>query len=549
MMLSRRISRLAAAGIAAALGLQLAAALPAQASGVRPDDYDVSATMVLKFRIGEHVRISSPASVCTRNETTRTFDITTSPQTESFGFVAKTSGSCFFEESHADFDVIVTNDQGATVARQLLTMRSPAYRPTCLDYNVISVTCHTDSGNQVTLTQDGGPGSGEFVSAALSIYTGGPGPDIRIQGGGSGPDGSQCTTNETDVTVPAGPDPTDVPVGFDVKGSGSCITNPSYSYFTIKLQGTTASGRPATGTARIWLGQANPANPFRVECIATSPSVKCETNGARALTLRFNGSKSVADYRVTASLRFYVNGPGPVIKIEGGGGGTSNCTKDETSETVAAGADPTEVGISFIAKNNDGCKFDESYSYFTITISGRDKADKPVSGTARILLGQSTPGGSYTASCVSSSANVTCLRAADRELWLRLAPSSGGPPPGDYRVDATMVLNLVPGETASIVPTANNCTKDETSKTVKITADSQKETFGFEAKTGGSCDFESSWSNFRVRAYDGGKLAAEQLVGLSDPANSYAPYCYRDASWQMECRKTGNEVTLTQLVD
>jgi hypothetical protein len=125
--------------------------------------------------------------------------------------------------------------------------------------------------------------------------------------------------------------------------------------------------------------------------------------------------------------------------------------------------------------------------------------------------------------------------------------------PNDHRVDQTMVLHIPVGQTVSIVgggEHTSNCTTDETNTTFTMKTDPQTVTFGFVAKNGGSCFFESSWSQFVVTATSNGKVVGRQRVEISmpDSFSDYHPYCRNEGALYMECRQTGDhELTLTEL--
>jgi hypothetical protein len=300
-----------AATIAVAALLPLAAAGAAQASVARPvpslpGDYQVTATMQLNVNAGATVTIKGGGggtSNCTTDETSTTVKVTASPVNVPFGFTAKKSGSCFFESSWSNFVVTVKNAEGKVVAYRTIQLRGYApvnpYKISCTagDAPAENLNCRVIDDREVALYQTGGQLGGGggglksngFETGRLSVITGGPGPSIQVKGGGGGPDGSVCTTNETDKTVPAGPDPTEVTYGFEVKASGSCAFEASYSYFTVKLLGTAASGQPATGTARILLAEDVPTQKYSASCVVTSPSVTCQPDGPRGLLLIFSG--------------------------------------------------------------------------------------------------------------------------------------------------------------------------------------------------------------------------------------------------------------------
>jgi hypothetical protein len=272
------------------LGLQLVSALPAQASSLQPNDHVVTGTIVLNLQVGETVRIvgGGASSNCTRDETNKTVKVTSAPQTETFSFVAKNEGSCFFESSYSHFTVTVMRGD-SLVARQAFEVSQPdplqGYQAFCDNSEALSMDCRKTGDRQVVLTQLTGIGLRGGESALLNFYVHGPGPMIKVQGGGSGHDHSNCTTNETNATVTAGPDPTRIPVGYNVKSDGYCAFEPSYSYFSITISGRDRAGDPVSGTAKIFFGQNSAGDPYLVSCGEHSATVSCQQTGDRELTL------------------------------------------------------------------------------------------------------------------------------------------------------------------------------------------------------------------------------------------------------------------------
>jgi hypothetical protein len=289
-----------------AAGMQLAGGIPAQAASapaaaphagpVRPADHYESATLVLKVREGLRIRIrggGAGTSNCTKDETDKTVTATAAPLEETISFIAKTSGSCFFESSFSYFDVTAENSDKVVVAAAAVELSGVgvvSYQAYCPPYGKdFNLSCRKPSDNRLELTQTRGGGlKGGRESAELRLFVGGSGPTIKVEGGGSGPDGSNCTNNETTTTVTAGADPTVVPIGFDAKSSGSCAIERSYSFFNITISGTTHAGKPAKGSARILFGQSGSGEEYKTECVSTSPSVTCERIGMRTLQIRYN---------------------------------------------------------------------------------------------------------------------------------------------------------------------------------------------------------------------------------------------------------------------
>jgi hypothetical protein len=88
----------------------------------------------------------------------------------------------------------------------------------------------------------------------------------------------------------------------------------------------------------------------------------------------------------SGTARFSV-GAGMKVSIVGGGGGTSNCTKDETNTTFTTKGNDEPHSFSFYSRGDGGCAIQKSWSYFKITVS--DPSGKRV-GSGDAWLGQDT---------------------------------------------------------------------------------------------------------------------------------------------------------------
>jgi hypothetical protein len=296
-----------AAALLAAVALPLAAAGVAQASAARyrpslPGDYQVSATLTLNVNAGTTVSVvggGGGTSNCTTNETNTTLKVTTSPVSVPIGFTAKNSGSCFFEPSYSNFVVTVKNGQGQVVAYRTIQLYGygplDPYKLYCSAGGTsdLNMNCRVISDREIALYQTGGElGGGGGVGtrdyhedAYLRFNVGGPGPMIHVEGGGGGPDHSNCTNRETNTTSTAGSDPSTIVIGFDAKTSGSCSYEASYSYFSIKISGKNSVGTEVNGTARIRFGQPTAGGPYSVNCVSSSANVSCRKDNDRLLTL------------------------------------------------------------------------------------------------------------------------------------------------------------------------------------------------------------------------------------------------------------------------
>jgi hypothetical protein len=303
-LLMRRICGPAAAVAVAAAGLQVAGVFPVQAMArtahqVRTRDHRESADLVLRVRLGAKVTIKGGGggtSNCTKDETDKTVTASQDPFTETISFIAKNSGSCAFERSWSDFDVQVADSSGVVIAATTVRLAGQSvinpYQAYCPPWGEgFRMTCRKTDDRRLELTQTAGLGTksgGGLEKAQLNFFVGGPGPEIKVEGGGGGWDNSNCTNDETRTTVTAGDDPTIVPISFVAKSSGSCAIERSFSYFNIKISGTSRSGKSVRGEARILFGQDYAGEDYKVTCISTSPSVSCDKVGMRTLQLRYS---------------------------------------------------------------------------------------------------------------------------------------------------------------------------------------------------------------------------------------------------------------------
>jgi hypothetical protein len=74
--------------------------------------------------------------------------------------------------------------------------------------------------------------------------------------------------------------------------------------------------------------------------------------------------------------------------------------------------------IGYIAQSSGGCALEPSYSFFSITVTGKTASGKPIAAVGRIYFGQDRSGDDYGAFCDGPFVNTTCQKTADRELVL-----------------------------------------------------------------------------------------------------------------------------------
>jgi hypothetical protein len=84
-----------------------------------------------------------------------------------------------------------------------------------------------------------------------------------------------------------------------------------------------------------------------------------------------SGGKFVTGGWVNATLRIE-NLPNAKVSIVGGGGGTSNCTKDETVTSYMTTSNRDDHSFGFNARADGSCFWQESWSRFVVTITSRE---------------------------------------------------------------------------------------------------------------------------------------------------------------------------------
>jgi hypothetical protein len=111
----------------------------------------------------------------------------------------------------------------------------------------------------------------------------------------------------------------------------------------------------------------------------------------------------------------------------------------------------------------------------------------------------------------------------------------------DFAVGTGMKVSIVGGGGGTSL-----CTNDETNTTFTTTGTGDHKTFGFDAKSSGSCYFDLSWSQFKVRVEDSsGKLigAGTMFLGQQYVFGDYAVSCEYGAWAGVSCSK-GSGLTL-----
>ncbi len=89
-------------------------------------------------------------------------------------------------------------------------------------------------------------------------------------------------------------------------------------------------------------------------------------------------------------------GKGMSVTIQGGGGRTSNCTRDETNETFTTTGDGESRQYGFYSVGSGTCFYEMSWSNFNVTV--RDAAGNEI-GSGTFSYGQGATYGGYNARC------------------------------------------------------------------------------------------------------------------------------------------------------
>lgn len=89
-------------------------------------------------------------------------------------------------------------------------------------------------------------------------------------------------------------------------------------------------------------------------------------------------------------------GRGMKVTIQGGGAGTSNCSRDETNETFTTTADGDRRTYGFYSVGSGSCMYEMSWSNFVITVKDPSGA---VVGSGTMSYGQRSTFGDYVPRC------------------------------------------------------------------------------------------------------------------------------------------------------
>jgi hypothetical protein len=84
------------------------------------------------------------------------------------------------------------------------------------------------------------------------------------------------------------------------------------------------------------------------------------------------------------------------VTIQGGGAGTSNCSRDETNETFTTTGDGDLRTYGFYSVGSGSCLYEMSWSNFNVTV--KDAAGKEI-GSGTFSYGQGATFGGYNPRC------------------------------------------------------------------------------------------------------------------------------------------------------
>jgi hypothetical protein len=240
---------------------------------------------------------------------------------------------------------------------------------------------------------------------ATAVFSVGAGNTVTIRGGGA--DTSNCTSNETDTSFVTKGNNESHEFGFESRGGGSCNFERSWSYFKVTVKN--AAGK-AIGYGDMYYGEAGLFGGYGVWCGREGgwTGLVCTKTGDASLKLTpdLPGKRrnvGLRDHTVFAGATFDIP-DGYNIDIVGGGGGTSNCTKDETVASFPSGGTDRRHLYSMVARDEGLCRFEFSWSDFKVKLRDPREGNRVV-GNGIMWLGQLDPVIGYRASCEHGQPN------------------------------------------------------------------------------------------------------------------------------------------------
>jgi hypothetical protein len=253
-------------------------------------------------------------------------------------------------------------------------------------------------------------------------------------------------------------------------------------------------------------------------------------------------------------------GAGVKVKIQGGGAGTSNCTSNETDETLTTGPGSTEFDVAFDTRGSGSCAVQPSWSYFTISVTGRNNAGTSYDASVRVRFGGNYfAGGDLHLTCESPVHRMSCRETSQRSIELAASPVSLGAAGtrklGTPRSTELVLNNVSAGPQVAIRgggAGTSNCTSDETSTSFTAAGGAIEQTLAFDSRGSGSCAIEPSFSYFKVsvkgHAADGAFYDSSANVRYGQtqfPTSSYGASCGESRYLiHMRCSVTKGQITL-----
>jgi hypothetical protein len=105
-------------------------------------------------------------------------------------------------------------------------------------------------------------------------------------------------------------------------------------------------------------------------------------------------------------------GTGMNVTVVGGGGGTSNCTSNETNDKFTTKGDNESHAFGFDTRGSGSCAFEPSWSKFKVSVTD---SGGTVVGSATMYLGDVWPYAEYKPECVSVD-RLTCTKSGAKTL-------------------------------------------------------------------------------------------------------------------------------------
>lgn len=220
-----------------------------------------------------------------------------------------------------------------------------------------------------------------------------------------------------------------VPAGAARSQSVRCVGTADYCGATVSI-----AGRPSTRVVTVTLTDTN----LQLAGVRAIPAASRKGFSITAASFRLGGSQ----FRFTLNLlrsnpararivllfaaggavakpapsglkalrqatAFFSVGSGMRVRIVGGGGGTSNCTRDETNADFTTKGNNEAHVFGFDSKGSGSCFFEPSWSDFKVSVS--DPVSGSLVGSGTLRFGQRSADDSYFAVCSGLfEGNLSC---------------------------------------------------------------------------------------------------------------------------------------------